>query len=239
MSPLISKPIPAGKPLEWQRIWRVPIIPVTEPLIDTADLHPRILSRSDYYQQKIAYSLPACYLRNTVANKLIQAVDSLPDNLCLLLLDCWRPVTLQRELQRVIGQRMSEKTGLTGESLSYALRDYVADADADPMRPSPHLTGGAVDLTLCDKTGDHLDMGGAFDEPSVISHTCAWENTTEVARNHRRLLYWSMTRAGFTNLPTEWWHFDYGNQNWGYFSDAPAAMYGIAALPVKGGHNAP
>jgi D-alanyl-D-alanine dipeptidase len=29
---------------------------------------------------------------------------------------------------------------------------------------------------------------------------------------NRRLLYWTMREAGFTNYPYEYWHYDYGDQ---------------------------
>lgn len=41
-----------------------------------------------------------------------------------------------------------------------------------------------------------------------------------------------MLAQGFTNIPTEWWHFDYGNSNWAYFSEQPFAYYGAANFEV-------
>ena len=32
--------------------------------------------------------------------------------------------------------------------------------------------------------------------------------------NNRMILYNSMIKAGFTNLDSEYWHYDYGNKNW-------------------------
>ena len=46
------------------------------------------------------------------------------------------------------------------------------------------------------------------------------------ALGNRRLLYHVMVSAGFTNYPDEWWHFDYGNQNWALMSGRKAAVYG-------------
>ena len=46
------------------------------------------------------------------------------------------------------------------------------------------------------------------------------------ARNLRRILIHTMKEAGFSNLPTEWWHFDYGNQNWAYFTEQSSAIFG-------------
>ena len=34
-----------------------------------------------------------------------------------------------------------------------------------------------------------------------------------------------MTEVGFTNFPSEWWHFDYGDEKWGLFTDN-APIYG-------------
>ncbi|MCG4287414.1 D-alanyl-D-alanine dipeptidase, partial [Lactobacillaceae bacterium KNUT 0156] len=45
-------------------------------------------------------------------------------------------------------------------------------------------------------------------------------------RENRRLLYHVMTQAGFTNYIEEWWHFDYGNQNWATVSKRDFAVYG-------------
>ena len=39
----------------------------------------------------------------------------------------------------------------------------------------------------------------------------------EIIRN-RRLLYHVMTENGFTNLPSEWWHYDYGDRFWAYYN---------------------
>ena len=97
----------------------------------------------------------------------------------------------------------------------------------------PHLTGGSVDVSLFHRvTGEVLDMGSAFDEAGHLSYTAALENETDArldaARQHRRILVGAMVQAGFTNIPTEWWHFDFGNQNWAYFSGADRAIYGAA-----------
>lgn len=33
-------------------------------------------------------------------------------------------------------------------------------------------------------------------------------------------------RAGFTSLPSEWWHYDYGNQQWAWYRVEERAIYG-------------
>jgi len=116
------------------------------------------------------------------------------------------------------------------------------------------VTGGALDTTLRLRgSGEPLYMGGIFDDPSEVSHTACFERklgnsgngaeallVSDIAALHnRRLLYWSMTEAGFVNYPYEWWHFDLGTQLWvldGGFgktgkNQKSSAWYGPAAAP--------
>ena len=36
-----------------------------------------------------------------------------------------------------------------------------------------------------------------------------------------------MTKAGFTNLPSEWWHYDYGDRFWAYYNKCSAIYEGV------------
>ena len=69
-------------------------------------------------------------------------------------------------------------------------------------------------------TKQELDMGVEFDEFSTLTKTSAFEEKgmDKKIRNNRRILYWSMTKAGFTNLPSEVWHYDYGNRAWAFYN---------------------
>ena len=43
-----------------------------------------------------------------------------------------------------------------------------------------------------------------------------------------------IAEAGFTNLPSEWWHFDYGDKFWAYFTGNTAIYEGIDMdIPVR------
>ena len=41
------------------------------------------------------------------------------------------------------------------------------------------------------------------------------------------MLYNAMTNAGFTNLPSEIWHYDYGNRAWAFYNNKPSIYKGI------------
>jgi len=45
--------------------------------------------------------------------------------------------------------------------------------------------------------------------------------------NNRKLLQRVMLGAGFTQLPTEWWHFSYGDQIWAVDNAREYAIYGV------------
>ena len=54
-----------------------------------------------------------------------------------------------------------------------------------------------------------------------------------MARANRRMLYNVMIEAGFTNFPAEWWHFDYGDEKWGLFTDNAPIYGGVLDTDLK------
>ena len=76
----------------------------------------------------------------------------------------------------------------------------------------PHLTGGAVDLTLGDGDGRPLDMGTDSTRSSQRRGPGRWRISPS-RRDRRRLLFWTMSAQGFTAYREEWWH-SIGDQFW-------------------------
>ena len=70
-------------------------------------------------------------------------------------------------------------------------------------------------------------MGTGFDDFTEKSLTSHFESQSSDIRDNRRLLYRVMTEAGFTNYPLEWWHYDYGDSFWSYYTGKPAIYRGI------------
>ncbi|MEJ2857571.1 MULTISPECIES: hypothetical protein [unclassified Saccharothrix] len=81
-----------------------------------------------------------------------------------------------------------------------------------------HVSGAAVDLTLCSVDGSELWMGTEV------------EGSTDEVRERRRVLTAALTGAGLVNYPAGWWHWSYGDRYWAWVTGAPAARYG----PVPG-----
>lgn len=88
-----------------------------------------------------------------------------------------------------------------------------------------HQSGGAVDLTLCDREGRPIDMGTGYLEHNDSTATDSKHITSEQQRN-RRILLNAMKQAGFVNYPAEWWHFAYGDRMWAAYKHKRHAIYG-------------
>ena len=85
---------------------------------------------------------------------------------------------------------------------------------SNPSNRSLHNYGAAVDLTICNSQSQPLDMGAAFDAFDPIAFPSREEEffksgrlTAEQIAN-RKLLRRIMLAERFTQLPSEWWHYN-------------------------------
>ena len=188
--------------------------------------------RPYYWQQQKKHAVATCYLRRPVYERLLQAQQYLPAGYRLCVWDGWRPLALQEELYEEYSRFITTRFGLQDkgeEERERIIRQFISYPSKDRTTPPVHTTGGAVDVTLIDDAGRELPMGTAFDEFSDKTYTAYFETEgadPEVRRN-RRILYHCMTKAGFTNLPSEWWHYDYGNAFWAYYKNEDVAYQGV------------
>ena len=151
--------------------------------------------------------------------------------------DGYRPLQVQQYLYTFFSEQIKRNhPSFTEEQILTETLKYVAFPSLNPIHPAPHLTGGAIDLTLGDLEGNVLDMGTAFDELDKKSSTRYFEHHPEEnteALMYRRLLYNSMIAVGFTNYSEEWWHFDFGNKTWAKQVDAREALYGPIEAEIQ------
>ena len=113
---------------------------------------------------------------------------------------------------------------------------YNLTAVRDPNEMvSRHLLDSLSVMSFIED-GRWLDMGTAFDEASPLSATAHFEQLADYrerdlqVRDNRRTLYNAMAAQGFSNLSSEWWHYDYGDQLWAWHTGASAALYGPVQL---------
>ncbi|MBQ3940724.1 MAG: M15 family metallopeptidase [Oscillospiraceae bacterium] len=172
-----------------------------------------------YAAQGIRGAAAACYVRESVAEKLVSAQKMLPAGYRLRIFDAWRPFCVQQALYDGFAAAFTaEHPEITGEALRLAIRQFVSEPNRVRETSPVHCSGGAVDLTVERPDGTVLDMGTEFDCFAEPANTAWFEGSgnAEVIAN-RRLLFHIMTAAGFTNLPSEWWHFDCGDRFWGWY----------------------
>ena len=183
-----------------------------------------------YYNEGYNGAIDTCFVRETVAKKLQKAIELLPEGLAFRVYDAWRPVCVQEDLYNSFFEQISkEHPSWDDEKIEQETIKFASKPSYDMNNPAVHNTGGAIDLTIVHKaSGEPLDMGTEFDEISLMSNTAFFEDSdNEEVKRNRRLLYWVMIEAGFTNLPTEWWHYDYGDRFWSYYKKSPSLYGGI------------
>ena len=147
------------------------------------------------------------YLRCGVVERLHVAqgkLDALKAGYKLKIFDAYRPIEVQIYMIKYDTLRYSKEIA---DKFWSPISDDVA------LNPPPHSTGGALDLSIVDDKGVELDMGTTIDE-FVEATQSDFKNLSSTCRANRALLFELMSFAGFTQLPTEWWHFSYGDQIW-------------------------
>lgn len=217
-----------------------PIYECGEPMIPLSTLSDKIKVYPFYYEQDYDGATAESYLRVGAAKLLQQAAGLLPDGLFFVVLDGWRSYQVQQSLYDRFKQSLLAQGWHEGEQLDRELAKFVARPSQDVTRPSPHLTGGAIDLTISGPNG-WLEMGTEFDDFTNAAATRYFEELpfyderSLCIRDNRRLLFHLMAEVGFTNYPREWWHYEYGTISWARKNQTAAIYGGVLSLPVRDG----
>lgn len=145
--------------------------------------------------------LKNAYAQKDVADKLRKAfalLNARDSNMRFLIYDAARPLSVQKKMWDIVNVPGGEKT------------KYVSN----PAQHSVHNYGAALDITLCDRQGNPVDMGTTFDffgelaQPQLEAHFLSEGKLTTQQIANRKLLRTVMQQAGFRQLPTEWWHYN-------------------------------
>lgn len=167
--------------------------PINHTLINIRDVIPTIhldirYATTNNFTGKQVYSCAECFLQQSVAQALKKVQEELYlQGLSLKIFDGYRPLSVQKIFWDLVPDPR-----------------YVAD----PKVGSRHNRGCAVDVTLVRLDGTELLMPTEFDDFTEKAHANYPHVSSEVAAN-RTLLNNVMTKHGFENMPTEWWHFDF------------------------------
>ncbi len=208
-----------------ESVRKVKVVENNDPLVD--------ISEDNSFFFDVSLNSPI-YARNEIYHKLKQAADMLPGGIYLKIYDAYRPIEKQKEAwERAFKETRKERLGLSEEEIKRLTRLKVADPSLGEY--GGHQTGGAVDITLCNKENQELEMGTKVAEYNEKTKT---KNPflSEKAKRNRKLLGEVMIAAGFKNFPGEWWHFSYGDKLWAAYSGKNICFYGFItepAIPIR------
>lgn len=170
------------------------------------------------------------HLREATVQRLLTAQRILPRGLRLLVVEGYRPLSLQTtyfaNYQEELRRRYPE--------WDPARRRVEASKYISPPEVAPHSTGGTVDLTLCTADGRELDLGTAVNASPVESANACFTGSPDVsprARANRGILGEALSAVGMVNYPTEWWHWSFGDRYWALTTGAARTRYGPVDLP--------
>ena len=178
-------------------------------VIDDAAFDMRYYSSNNFTGNKIkGYNAPVAYMTKEGIKALANAAcDLRKQGYRLLSWDSYRPQKAVDNFVEWINNPNDEgdKTFYPDLKQSDLVKGgYIATK-------SSHTRGSTVDLTLIKKDGSFVDMGGAFDLFSEVSHP-DYKKLTREQKKNRKILYNAMTKAGFKGIDSEWWHFTLDNE---------------------------
>lgn len=140
--------------------WKeISVQPSSEPLVPlglssnfnifTSSVYFSEHDNSPYLPNQLSGSLITIFIRQGVAERLIRAEEMLPKGYHLVVFDGWRPLKVQKSLYDEYYQSLKTKFPSWNEDeLAQETQKYVSLPSNNPARPSPHNTGGAVDLAI-------------------------------------------------------------------------------------------
>lgn len=203
-------------------------------VVPALKLDMRYFTPDNFVGRPIAgYTAPKCLLARRAAAALKRVQEELNrQNLGLKVYDCYRP---QRAVDDFVrwGRDIADKK--TKADFYPNVRKRRLFRDGYIASRSGHSRGSTVDLTIVPLNAPEparapdaairacapvwsrrlpdasLDMGTGFDCFSRRSHT-AYGGLTAAQKANRRLLKSVMSRHGFRNLTTEWWHYTLRNE---------------------------
>ncbi len=175
---------------------------------------------------------PHCaWVRRGVSRRLVQASQSLPEGLILVVEEGYRSLAQQQRLYEGYCRQLQESNpSLSAVEIHQEAMKYVAPPDDG----APHSTGGAVDVALSNSDGGLLPMGStSCDTPEEVGDRGFTESKGIGQEEHanRMILIDAMSLAGFENYPYEWWHWSFGDRYWALAGGHGTALYGVAPEP--------
>lgn len=217
---------------------KIPVKECGEKLISLNGILPsQIVLEDDFFNRsrQLQKTQPEVFVREGVAQRLIKAAGILQERFGktyqFLIYRAFSTFEEQLDQYNRVLQIIKDKNPTADDSeIQKIVSRFVSKPSNQPENPSPHITGGSLDLTVI-KNGKLLEMAPSGSLYTEISETDYYNNATDekglLYKINRQVLLQPLLEAGFTNYYRERWHFDYGNQFWGKIV-GKEAIYGPA-----------
>lgn len=216
-----------------QEVKLTPIRENGDNLITVEGVHRNILVKNFHKENGIFGTPDNISIRGTVLEKLIEASYVLPSNLKFLVLDGWRPLKMQQALFHEETSRLAQT--LVREPLEYLEYQATINVDRpsyDHYEPTPHNTGGVIDITLFDTETNEIvqmptDYWGFNANLVYFKPTKQQQKDQNRAEYYANLLKTTLLKHDFVKAPLtdHWWEFEYGTQAWAFLKKKPYAIY--------------
>ncbi len=164
------------------------------------------LTDKQFYQSEGAKNGSEAWLRYEPAKKLLEAQKNfLEDGFCIVIYDAYRPKSASEAFKEAYSAFINSKPNpvefkkiwFGGLKESYFLAQTA----------SSHNFGKAIDMGLRNiETGEMLEMPTNIHTLDVRSAQVSWKVGSE-AYNNACYLNTMMKKVGFSDLISEWWHF--------------------------------
>ena len=178
-------------------------------IIDDAAYDIRYYSSNNFTGKRInGYEAPRAYMTKEGVKALSIAAEDLKNKgYRLLIWDSYRP---QKAVDNFVVWINDPNDAGDKEFYPDLKKSDLVEGGYIATKSS-HTRGSTVDLTLIKKDGSFVDMGGAFDLFSEISHP-DYKKITKKQKKNREILRNAMFKAGFDGIDSEWWHFTLKNE---------------------------
>lgn len=165
----------------------------TSDFVDLRWYSPSILKDIRYatinnFTGSVLYDTDSVLLRKGTADKLNAVEAQLEQKgLRLKVWDAYRPVAAQFKMWSIV------------PNANWVANPYDGYSN--------HNRGGAVDITICDLSGNELDMPTGFDDFTARADR-NYSDVSSIEKDNALLLENLMRDNGFKPYTGEWWHFD-------------------------------
>jgi D-alanyl-D-alanine dipeptidase len=219
--------IPLDKCFSYSQLASVPVVESGEKLVDLNEIENLNFKVGPTPLKLREYVKSGMWIRQSVAEKLIQAqnfLSTLLPNAQLYVLYAYR----HPEIQKNYFEDFYAKSKIKFPEMSeQELLEYVHHYMAIPG-VGGHPVGGAVDISMVDSiSAEFIDMGSKIADFSDMSKVPPITSSISAEFQQKRIILREvMMKAGFAPYDFEWWHFSYGDREWACYYNKPNAIYG-------------